>query len=82
MDKHLIHLDDSGRLPLAIRGMHFPDIPDILMVLGVIGGSVLVYLLFARLIPPMNIWEQKELMLYKVHKTYHRTQVLVLGKPR
>ena len=82
VDKHLIHLDDSGRLPLAIRGMHFPDIPDILMVLGVIGGSVLVYLLFARLIPPMNIWEQKELMLYKVHKTYHRTQVLVLGKPR
>ena len=79
---HAIHLDDSGRLPLALRRMHMPDIPDILMILGVIGGCVLVYLLFARLIPPVNIWEQKELMLYKMHKAYHRTQVLVLGKPR
>ena len=79
---HAIHLDESGRLPLALRRMHTPDIPDILMILGVIGGCVLVYLLFARLIPPINIWEQKELMLYKMHKTYHRTQVLVLGKPR
>ena len=86
MDKnlthHYIHLDDSGRLPLALRRMHMPDIPDILMILGVIGGCVLVYLLFARLIPPVNIWEQKELMLYKMHKAYHRTQVFVLGKPR
>ena len=79
---HAIQLDESGRLPLALRRMHTPDIPDILMILGVIGGCVLVYLLFARLIPPINIWEQKELMLYKMHKTYHRTQVLVLGKPR
>ena len=57
-------------------------IPEIMIVAGVIGGSVLVYLLFARLIPPMNMWEQKELMLYKMHKAYHRTQVFVLGKPR
>ncbi len=82
VDKHLIELDDSGRLPLAIRYVHLPDLPDIMMILGVLGGCVLVYLLFARLIPPINIWEQKELMLYKVHKTYHRTQVLVLGKPK
>ena len=84
VDKHYIHLDDSGRLPLSIRYFSdfMPGIPDIMIILGVIGGSVLVYLLFARLIPPINIWEQKELMLYKMHKAYHRTQVLVLGKPR
>ena len=74
VDKH--HLV-PGELPKA----HFPDVPDILMVLGVIGGCVLVYLLFARLIPPVNIWEQKELTLYKMHKAYHRAQVLILGKP-
>ena len=90
---HYIHLDESGRLPLALRDAYIPFmednpvgkawfIPEILIVLGVIGGSVLVYLLFARLIPPVNIWEQKELMLYKMHKAYHRTQVFVLGKPR
>ncbi len=74
VDKHGLVL---GELPKA----HFPDVPDIMMILGVFGGCVLVYLLFARLIPPVNIWEQKELMLYKMHKAYHRTQVLVLGKP-
>ena len=82
VDTRAIHLDDSGRLPVDLRGAHLPDIPDVLMILGVIGGAVLVYLLFARLIPPVNIWEQKELMLYKAHKAYHRTQVFVLGKPR
>jgi len=51
-------------------------------VLGVFGGAVLFYLLAARLIPPINIWEQKELVLYKFHKAYHRTEVMVLGKPR
>ena len=34
-----------------------------------------------RIIPVINLWEQKELLLYKVHKKYHRTVVMVLGKP-
>ena len=44
-------------------------------------SSIFVYLLAARLIPVINIWEQKELLLYKVHKPFHRTEVMVLGKP-
>ncbi len=58
-----------------------PDIADIFIILGAISGSILLYMLVAKLIPPVNIWEQKELLLYTVHKKFHRTEVLVLGKP-
>lgn len=74
-----------AKVELALDGIprtHLPDIADIFIILGAIGGSVLFYLLFSRLIPPMNVWEQKELMLYKVHKPFHRARLLVLGKPR
>lgn len=74
-DKHVIPLD-------SVPGANWPGIPDVLIVFGVIGGAVLFYMLASRIIPPMNMWEQKELMLYKFHKAYHRTEVLVLGKPR
>ncbi|SVD93512.1 uncharacterized protein METZ01_LOCUS446366 [marine metagenome] len=38
-------------------------------------------MLATRIFPIINIWEQKELLLYKFHKKLHRTEVLVLGKP-
>ena len=28
----------------------------------------------------MNVWEQKELLLYQVEKRFHRTHVKVLAK--
>lgn len=62
--------------------VNMPGVADVFIVLGVFGGAVLFYLLASRLIPPINIWEQKELVLYKFHKAYHRTEVMVLGKPR
>ena len=32
--------------------------------------------------PVMNIWEQKEFLLYKAEAQYHRVKVVVLGKSR
>ena len=72
VDKHELH-----SIPATIS----PGLPDVLIWIGAISGSVLIYLLATRVIPPINIWEQKELLLYKVHKQFHRTEVLVLGKP-
>ena len=46
-----------------------------------LAGAVLVYMLATRLIPVMNMWEQKELLLYEIHKPFHRIEVKVLGKP-
>ena len=65
-----------------VEGMSavMPGLPDVLIVMGAISGSILVYLLATRILPAINIWEQKELLLYKVHKPFHRTEVMVLGK--
>ena len=72
VDKH-----ELGQIPAA----NLPDVADVFIIVGAIGGSILVYLLATRLIPVVSIWEQKELLLYRVHKPFHRTEVMVLGKP-
>lgn len=71
VDKHELH-----RIPVA----NVPDLADVLMVIGAVAGSILAYMLATRVFPVINIWEQRELLLYKVHKRFHRTEVLVLGK--
>ena len=72
-------VEEKGEL-LAIPPAVMPGIPDVLVWVGAISGSILVYMLASRVFPVMNIWEQKELLLYKIHKPFHRTEVLVLGK--
>ena len=74
IDKHELHIEELPRANL-------PDLADIFMIVGAIGGSILVYLLATRILPVVNIWEQKELLLYRMHKPFHRTEVMVLGKP-
>ena len=64
----------------SIPSANIPDLADVFIVVGAISGSILVYLLVTRIVPLLSIWEQKELLLYKVHKPFHRTEVLVLGK--
>ena len=58
-----------------------PDMADIFIIVGGIAGAILLYLLASRIVPALNIWEQKEMLLYRVHKPFHRTEVMVLGKP-
>ena len=71
-DKHALH-----EVPAAVM----PEIPYIMMLLGGLAGAALVYLLATRVVPVISIWEQKELLLYKLHKPFHRLEeVLVLGK--
>ena len=59
-----------------------PQIADIFVIVGFIGGSILVFMLATRLIPAVNIWEQKEMLLYKAEVQFHRTKVMVMGKSR
>lgn len=58
-----------------------PDVADVFILLGVIGGSILTYLLVSRVIPVISIWEKKEMLMYETHKPLHRIHVRVLGKP-
>ena len=64
-----------------IPGAVLPEAPDLMILVGGIAGAVLVYMLASKVFPAVNIWEQKELLLYQVHKKFHRTEVQVLGKP-
>ena len=71
-DKHgaLEHIPDTM----------LPGLPDIMIWVGGLAGIALFYMLASRIFPLINIWEQKELLLYKQHKPFHRTEVLVLAK--
>ena len=71
-DKHALH-----EVPAAVM----PDVSDVMIWVGGIAGAVLVYLLATRIVPVISIWEQKELLLYKIYKPFHRLEeVLILGK--
>ncbi len=72
--KHVLELD---HLPKAV----VPEIWDIFIMAGGIGAMILVYMLAARFIPIMSIWEQRELQLYdEGHVPNHRGHVRVMGK--
>ena len=75
MDKHALTVEQVKNMSAVM-----PDVWDVLIMVGAISGAILVYLLATRIIPVINIWEQKELLLYKIHKPFHRTEVMVLGK--
>ncbi|SUZ50957.1 uncharacterized protein METZ01_LOCUS3811 [marine metagenome] len=59
----------------------YPDIWDVLMVIGGLGAAVFVYLLATRLLPVLAIWEIKEGALYQKWGKFVRGEYLVLGKP-
>ena len=73
--KDVLHIDN---LPKAVM----PQLWDVLLIVGFIAGGVLIYMLATRIIPAVNIWEQKEMLLYKAEVQYHRAKLLVMGKPR
>jgi Ni/Fe-hydrogenase subunit HybB-like protein len=59
-----------------------PGAIDVLVILGFISGAIFLYMMATRLIPLVNIWEQKELLLYNAEIKFHLTKVRVMGKPR
>jgi molybdopterin-containing oxidoreductase family membrane subunit len=59
----------------------FPDIWDIFIVLGGLGLLAFVYLLAAKVVPILAIWEVKEGALYQRRGKFFRGEYLVLAKP-
>ena len=64
-----------------VPGVIPPDLPDVLIMVGGIAGALLVYLLAARVVPVISIWEMRELRLYQVPRQFLRRRVVNLGKP-
>ncbi len=59
----------------------WPDLADILIIPGFIGGAVFFYLVALRVVPRLNLWEMKEGLLYRAVRKYLLGQVVVVGKP-
>ena len=66
-----------SHVPAAV----WPDIWDIFIILGGLGIAALVYLLSAKLLPLISIWEVKEGTLYQKMDTLMKGEYLVLAKP-
>ncbi len=59
----------------------FPDVWDLFIVIGGIGLAALIYLVTAKLLPLMSLWEVKEGALYQSKERLFRGEYLVLAKP-
>ena len=59
----------------------YPDIWDIFIVVGAIGGAIFIYMLATKILPIMSVWEVKEGALYQRMGRFMRGEYLVLAKP-
>ena len=59
----------------------WPDVWDVFIVLGGLGGAALIYLAATRIIPILSLWETKEGAKYQRMDTLIRGRYLVLAKP-
>ncbi len=57
----------------TVPPMQWPDLADVMLSVGAISASALVFLLAAKIVPVISIWEVGEgLRLVKVRRYYHR----------
>lgn len=65
----------------VVPATRYPDVFDLMMVVGGIAGAVFLVLLAARVAPIISLWEMAEGIRLRVVRPFLRTQVTVLGKP-
>ncbi len=64
-----------------IPGTLWPDVFDILTIVGAISASLLLMLLATRLIPAVSIWEIQQMNLLSRPVKYLRTHGVLVAKP-
>ena len=60
---------------------HYPDIPDLLLIVGGISGAVFLWLLASKVLPIFSLWEMNEGFTLRTVRRYLRRDMLVQGKP-
>jgi hypothetical protein len=76
-EHNVLHLE---HVPAAA---HLPDIIDLLIIVGFLGGVVFAYLMATRFVPTINLWEMKEGLLLRVRRPYLRShETVVIAKPQ
>ena len=59
----------------------YPDVWDVFMVVGLLGGAVFVYLAATKLLPLLSLWEVKEGAMYQKWGKFMRGEYMILAKP-
>ncbi len=73
--------DPSGHALHGLPAAQVPVMSDVLIAVGSIAGSVLVFMLAARILPITSIWEIKEGKMLQRIKPLLKTHVRIVGKP-
>jgi len=71
----------GGRMVEAIPVTRLPEIADLLVAVGVVGGIIFIYLIAMRIIPVLCLWELKEGQLLTETRHILNAEVVVFGKP-
>lgn len=58
-----------------------PDLVDLMIMVGCVSMAALLYLVTARIIPVISLWEVKEGLLYRVTQPFYHGHVQVVAKP-
>ncbi|MBI4340062.1 MAG: hypothetical protein HY680_08945 [Chloroflexi bacterium] len=65
----------------VVPPIHWPDVFDIMMMVGGVSGALFLVLWMARRVPILSLWEMAEGIRLRVVRPFLRRQVTVLGKP-
>ena len=65
----------------SVPSTNYPDIPDLMMVVGGISGAVFLWLLISKVVPVFSLWEMKEGITLRTVRRYLRRDIIVHGKP-
>lgn len=60
---------------------HWPDVFDVLVIVGAIGAAALAFLLATRLIPAVSLWEVQYMRLLTRPVRFVRGHAVIIGKP-
>jgi hypothetical protein len=65
----------------VVPATHYPDVFDLMIVIGGISGGIFLVMLATRIAPVFSLWEMTEGIRLRVVKPFLRTEVVVIGKP-
>ncbi len=69
------------RFLTVIPETHYPDVFDVLIMVGAPAAGILLMLLASRAVPVVSIWEYKQWMLLSKPVRYMRGHAMLIAKP-
>ena len=73
--------ETTGHILQEVPEAVVPQTGDVLMVAGVIGGALLLYVLALKFVPIFNLWEIREGSMLQVIRPLKRLPLKILAKP-